>query len=99
MNDLVKNLLLALVIGLVMMTVYQSFSGKMGVGTSSSEVEYSKFIDDVYDKNVKSVEFSGESTGAATILKYTRNDGSVMSTTGPYDRELVNDLVKNRANK
>ena len=96
MNDLVKNLLLALVIGLVMMTVYQSFSGKMGIGPSVKEVEYSKFIDDVYDKNVKSVEFSGESTGAATILKYTRNDGTAMSTTGPYDRELVNDLVKNR---
>jgi cell division protease FtsH len=96
MNDLVKNLLLALVIGLVMMTVYQSFSGKMGVGASAQEVEYSKFIDDVYNKNVKSVEFSGESTGAATILKFTRNDGTTLTTTGPYDRELVNDLVDNR---
>ena len=96
MNDLVKNLLLALVIGLVMMTVYQSFSGKMGIGASVEEVEYSKFIDDVYDKNIKSVEFSGESTGAATILKFTTNDGSVKTTTGPYDRELVNDLVDNR---
>ncbi|MGH8108140.1 MAG: ATP-dependent zinc metalloprotease FtsH [Arenimonas sp.] len=93
MNDLVKNLLLALVIGLVMMTVYQSFSGKMGIGASTKEVEYSKFIDDVYDRNVKSVEFSGESTGAATILRFTRNDGTVLTTTGPYDRELVNDLV------
>ena len=96
MNDLVKNLLLALVIGLVMMTVYQSFSGKMGIGASVEEVEYSKFIDDVYGKNIKSVEFSGESTGAATMLKFTTNDGSVKTTTGPYDRELVNDLVDNR---
>ena len=96
MNDLVKNLLLALVIGLVMLTVYQSFSGKMGVGAPAKEVEYSKFIDDVYEKNVKSVEFSGESTGAATMLKFTTNDGSVKTTTGPYDRELVNDLVDNR---
>jgi len=95
MNDLVKNLLLALVIGLVMMTVYQSFSGKMGMSAATKEVEYSKFIDDVYDKNVKSVEFSGESTGAATILKFTRNDGTELTTTGPYDRELVNDLVDN----
>jgi cell division protease FtsH len=95
MNDLVKNLLLALVIGLVMMTVYQSFSGK-GMGASAKDVEYSKFIDDVYDKNVKSVEFSGDSTGAATILKFTRNDGTELTSTGPYDRDLVNWLVKNR---
>ena len=96
MNDLVKNLLLALVIGLVMMTVYQSFSGKIGAGAPAKEVEYSKFIDDVYNSSVKTVEFSGESTGAATMLKYTRNDGTVMTTTGPYDRDLVNSLVKNR---
>lgn len=94
MNDLVKNLLLALVIGLVMMTVYQSFSGKMGTNASVQEVEYSKFIDDIYNSNVKSVEFSGESTPAATILKFTRNDGTTSTTTGPYDRELVNSLVK-----
>jgi cell division protease FtsH len=94
MNDLVKNLLLALVIGLVMMTVYQSFSGKMGVSASVQEVEYSKFMDDIYGDNVKSVEFSGESTGAATLLKFTRNDGTTSTTTGPYDRDLVNSLVK-----
>ncbi len=95
MNDLVKNLLLAAVVGIVLMTVYSSFSGQMGVGgAASKEVEYSKFIDDIYGNNVKSVEFSGESSGAATILKYTKNDGSVNTTTGPYDRDLVTSLVK-----
>jgi cell division protease FtsH len=94
MNDLVKNLLLAAVVGLVLLTVYSSFNAKMA--PTAKEVQYSEFLQEVYNKNVKSVEFSGDSSGAATVLKFTRNDNSVGSSVGPYDRELVNDLVNNK---
>jgi cell division protease FtsH len=92
MSDLVKNLLLAAVIGIVLLSVYSSFSGK--VATAATDVEYSKFLDDVFDNKVKKVEFSGESSGAATVLKFTRDNDTVGTTVGPYDRELINDLVK-----
>jgi cell division protease FtsH len=92
MSDLVKNLLLAAVIGLVLLTVYSSFSGKMG--TVTEDADYSVFLDQVADKKIKRVEFSGENSGAATMLKFTRNDDSVGTTVGPYDRELINDLIR-----
>jgi cell division protease FtsH len=92
MSDLVKNLLLAAVIGIVLLSVYSSFSGK--VATAATDVEYSKFLDEMFSDKIKKVEFSGESSGAATVLKFTRENGSVGTTVGPYDRELINDLVK-----
>jgi cell division protease FtsH len=94
MSDLVKNLLLAAVIGIVLLSVYSSFSGK--AATAATDVEYSVFLDEMFDDKIKKVEFSGESSGAATVLKFTRENGSIGTTIGPYDRELINDLVKHK---
>ena len=94
MNDLVKNLLLALVIAVVLMTVYQSFSpGLVGEG---KEVTYSRFLDEVNADSIKSVQFTDDSSGGVTVLRFVRRDNSEGVAYGPYDRDLVNQLVKHK---
>ena len=94
MNDLVKNVIVFVVVGFLLMTVVQTFAPDMGKTTQ--EVAYSKFLDEVDDGTVSKVEFTQDSSSARTELKYTRADGSVGQTWGPYDRDLVNVLVERK---
>ncbi len=92
MNDLVKNLLVTLAVALVLMTVFQAFSRPQG-GTPQ-EVTYSSFLAEVDTDKVRKVEFTDESErGGTTVLAFERADGSKGVTFGPYDKDLVNDLV------
>ena len=56
MNDLVKNILLWLVIGVVAMAVYDNFKG---ASTSNSQLDYSEFLDMVEGGEVEQVTFVG----------------------------------------
>ncbi|WP_395771086.1 ATP-dependent zinc metalloprotease FtsH [Arenimonas sp.] len=94
MNDLTKNIIVFVVVGFLMMTVMNAFSPEFGKNTP--EVAYSKFLDELDTGTVTKVEFSQDSSSARTELKYTRGDGSVGQTWGPYDRDLVNVLVKRK---
>ena len=94
MNDLAKNIIVFVVVGFLMMAVMNAFSPEFGKNTP--EVAYSKFLDEVDTGTVTKVEFSEDSSSARTELKYTRGDGSVGQTWGPYDRDLVNVLVKRK---
>jgi cell division protease FtsH len=94
MNDLVKNIIVFVVVGFLAMTVMQSFAPDLG--KSTKEVAYSKFLDELDAGGVTKVEFSEDSSGARTELKYTRADGTVGQTWGPYDRDLVNVLIKEK---
>ena len=94
MNDLVKNVIVFVVVGFLLMTVVQTFAPDMG--KTAQEVPYSKFLDEVDAGTVGKVEFTQDSSSARTELKYTRGDGSVGQTWGPYDRDLVNVLVKRK---
>ena len=94
MNDLVKNVIVFVVVGFLLMTVVQTFSPELS--KSQQEVAYSKFLDDVDSGSVSKVEFTEDSSSARTELKYTKADGVVSKTWGPYDRDLVNVLVKRR---
>jgi len=95
MNDLVKNLLVTLAVALVLMTVFQTFS-RPAAG-NPQEVTYSTFLADVDGDKISKVEFTDASQGAGTtVLKFDRTDNSKGITFGPYDRELVNDLVNHK---
>jgi len=95
MNDLVKNLLVTLAVALVLMTVFQTFS-KPQAG-SPQEVTYSSFLSEVDGDKIRKVEFTDAATaGGTTVLNFERADGSKGVTFGPYDRDLVNQLVRHK---
>ena len=95
MNDLVKNLLVTLAVALVLMTVFQTFSPNKAA--SPQEVTYSSFLGEVDSDKVRKVEFTDAvSAGGTTVLNFERADGSKGVSFGPYDRDLVNVLVKHK---
>ncbi len=88
MSDLVKNLLLWVVVAVVLMVVFQSFSPQ--TTTANPAVDYSAFITDVRNDNVKQVDISSDERS----IKFTRNDGSSGTTTAPRrDEKLIDDLI------
>ncbi|WP_147652814.1 ATP-dependent zinc metalloprotease FtsH [Vulcaniibacterium gelatinicum] len=88
MNDLAKNLLLWVVVAVVLMVVFQSFSPKMPAG--SEEVVYSQFIEDVRDDRIRKVEIAADER---TVV-FERKDGSTGTTIAPRrDERMVDDLI------
>ncbi len=91
MNDLTKNLLLWVVVAVVLMVVFQSFSPKLG-GATAQKTTYSEFLDQVDNGSVQQVTFSGDARTNVTEVQYKLSNGQQAVTIGPYDRELVNVL-------
>ena len=90
MNDLAKNLMLWVVVAVVLMVVFQSFSPKLA---TSQEVVYSQFIADVQDDRIKKVDISSDER----TIKFERKDNSTGTTTAPRrDEGLVNDLINHK---
>ena len=86
MNDMAKNIVLWVIIAVVLMTVFNSFTAPK---TGAPQISYSKFLEQVERKNVASV----------TIYKDGRIDGVMTSgsrfaTESPSDPGLVGDLLK-----
>jgi len=84
-NDMAKNIVLWVIIAVVLMTVFNSFTTPK---TSAPQISYSKFLEQVESKNVASV----------TIYKDGRIDGVMTSgsrfaTESPNDPGLVGDLL------
>jgi cell division protease FtsH len=95
MNDLVKNLLVVLAVALVLITVFNTFSKP--AGGSPQEVTYSSFLSEVDSDRVKKVEFTDATPGVGTsVLNFDRADGTKGVTFGPYDKDLVNVLVRHK---
>lgn len=94
MNDLVKNLLVVLAVALVLITVFNTFSKPAG-GTPQ-EVTYSTFLGEVDSDRVKKVEFDATPGVGTTVLNFDRGDGTKGVTFGPYDKDLVNVLVRHK---
>jgi len=69
MNDLAKNILLWVVVAVVLMVVFQSFSPKLA---ASQDVVYSQFVQDVENDRIKSVDISSNERS----LDFVRADGS-----------------------
>src|SRR5688572_32810899 len=87
MSDMAKNILVWLVIGLVLMTVFQSLAPR---GASPTEMDYSTFLEMVRDDQISKVSISDDRTTIAGEKK----DGSGFRTVAPYDPDLVAILDK-----
>jgi cell division protease FtsH len=94
MNDLTKNLLLWVVVAVVLMVVFQSFSPKLGAGAASGETTYSEFLKEVDAGRVASVRFTKDGTLTTNVIEYKRSDGGTGTVYGPQDEQLVNQLVE-----
>ncbi|AXS80541.1 ATP-dependent zinc metalloprotease FtsH [Dechloromonas sp. HYN0024] len=86
MNNMFKNLAVWLVIGLVLMTVFNQFNSRQ-VATGS--VEYSQFIEEVKSGRISKVVMEGRT------LKATTTEGKRITSYAPPDLWLVSDLLKN----
>ncbi len=86
MNDLAKNLLLWVVILIVLMTVFQSFSSR---GRAQPELQYSEFINQVKEGNVADVVIEGQ------IIRGELKGGSRFTTVSPEtdNKAMVGQLL------
>src|SRR5918993_4856614 len=90
MNDLAKNLMLWVVVAVVLMVVFNSFSPKMGGG---QEVVYSQFVEDVANGRIKKVDFGEDEK----TLTFERKDNTKGTTVAPRrDETLVDDLLHHK---
>jgi cell division protease FtsH len=84
-NNLFKNLAIWLVIGIVLMTVFNQFNSRQA---AQSPMEYSQFIEEVKQGRIAKVLIEGRQ------LEATTNDGKKITTYSPADLWLVSDLLK-----
>ncbi len=85
MNNMFKNLTIWLVIGLVLMTVFNQFNSRQ---MTQSAMEYSQFIDEVKEGHIAKVVIEGR------VLKATTSDGKKLTSYAPPDLWMVSDLLK-----
>lgn len=88
MSDLIRNLILWVIIGVILMSVFSNFVARKD---QAPYVTYSRFIADVREGRVRSVDVAADNR---TIKGYYV-DGERFSTFSPGDREMVNDLLRN----
>jgi len=81
-----KNLAIWLVIGLVLMTVFNQFNTRQ---VAQGSIEYSQFIEEVKQGRISKVVMEGRT------LKATTTEGKRITTYAPPDLWLVSDLLKN----
>ncbi|MCM8613936.1 MAG: ATP-dependent zinc metalloprotease FtsH [Candidatus Accumulibacter sp.] len=80
-----KNLAVWLVIGLVLMTVFNQFNHRQ---VAQQSMEYSQFIEEVGKGNIAKVVIEGR------VLKATTTDGRKLTSYAPPDLWMVSDLLK-----
>lgn len=88
MNDMAKNLLLWVVIAVVLVTVFQSFNPHP---TSTSDVAYSVFLNQVRNNQVESVLVHNDNRTIDAKLK----DGSSVRTTALLTDNAIAEIEKN----
>src|ERR671937_2689064 len=82
---MLKNLVIWLVIGLVLMTVFNQFNNRQ---TAQAPMEYSQFLEEVKSGRISKVTIEGRQLKAQTV------DGKRVTTYSPGDIWLVSDLLK-----
>ncbi|HVQ34020.1 MAG TPA: ATP-dependent metallopeptidase FtsH/Yme1/Tma family protein, partial [Lysobacter sp.] len=90
MNDLAKNLMLWVVVAVVLMVVFQSFSPKVGGG--SEALAYDQFVQQVRDDRVAKVTIADD----RITISGERKDGGKFTTYSPGDKDMVNDLIRHK---
>ncbi|WP_286261634.1 ATP-dependent zinc metalloprotease FtsH [Thalassotalea atypica] len=88
MSDMAKNLILWLVIAVVLMSVFQSFTPGTG---NELQVDYTRFVQDVRQGQVR--EATVDRNGVIQGVKRS-GESFVTVIPGGYDSDLINDLVK-----
>ncbi|TDR70738.1 ATP-dependent zinc metalloprotease FtsH [Paludibacterium purpuratum] len=91
MNNIGKNIAIWIIIGVVLMTVFNQLNKKQ---ETQDLVVYSQFISDVESGKVTTLTIEGNPL-RGQWLKGKRTDGSTFTTYAPYDPQLVDDLIKN----
>jgi cell division protease FtsH len=86
LNNMFKNMAIWLVIGIVLMTVFNQFNTRQAVLGS---LEYSQFLEEVKQGRVTKVVIQGRT------LEATTTDGKRITTYAPPDLWMVSDLLKN----
>ncbi len=89
MSDMAKNLMVWLVIAVVLMTMFNSFSP---ADRSDRTTSYTQFINDVNQGQIREVQVD-----RGGVVRAVRKDGQRIETTipGGYDEKLLDDLIKN----
>ncbi|AOW75738.1 ATP-dependent metalloprotease [Colwellia sp. PAMC 20917] len=92
MSDMAKNLILWLVIAVVLMSVFQGFTPST---TTEQQVDYTRFIKDVRQGQIRDANVDRNG-----VIKGTKRSGEAFVTVipGGFDRDLINDLVKQGVN-
>ncbi len=85
MNNMLKNLVIWLVIGLVLMTVFNQFNNRQA---TQAPMEYSQFLEEVKSGRISKVTIEGRQLKAQTV------DGKRVTSYSPGDIWLVSDLLK-----
>ncbi len=85
MNNMFKNLAIWLVIGIVLMTVFNQFSSRQ---TAQTTMDYSQFLDEVRLGHITKVVIQGRTLDATTT------DGKKIIAYAPPDLWMVSDLLK-----
>ena len=86
MNNMFKNMAVWLVIGLVLMTLFNQFNGRQAPQAS---MEYSEFMNEVAHGNITKVVIEGR------VLKATTVENKKITSYAPADLWMVSDLLKN----
>ena len=90
MNNLGKNIAIWLVVGLVLMTVFNQFSKHQD---GASQIPYSQFMVEVDQGRIASAEIEGNPL-RGQMIRGKKSDGSSYSTLAPFDFRLVDTLIK-----
>ena len=86
MSDMAKNLILWLVIAVVLMSLFQSFSPS---DSSGRQLDYTSFVRDVSQGQVREVRINGK------VINGVKRNGDKFLTVIPIpDNNLINDLLK-----
>ena len=87
MNNMLKNIGIWVVIGLVVLTVVQQFDKS---SRKSDAVAYSSFIEELRGGKVSEASIEGRN------IEYRTSEGKKATyVPGGYDKDLINDLIKN----
>src|SRR5690554_1335314 len=87
MNDLVKNLLLWVVVAIVLMMVFQSFSPN---AAGPQEVQYSQFMEEVRSNRIRRVDIAEDER----TISFERTDGGRGTVIAPRrDERMIDDLI------
>ena len=87
MNNMLKNLVIWLVIGLVLMTVFNQFNTRQ---QTQAVMDYSQFIEEVKSGRITEVQIEGRN------LKARTQEGKVVNSYSPGDLWMVTDLLEVR---